>query len=83
PYSQPSYSASPYTGMPPTSHVQYQPSYATGGALPSQPTNDLIKLMMERMQTLEASVSGSCNSLTYDEICNEPIHPSIPILPYP
>ncbi|KAH9316117.1 hypothetical protein KI387_024744, partial [Taxus chinensis] len=33
--------------------------------------------------TLEASVSGSHNTLTYDEICNEPIHPSIPIHSYP
>ncbi|KAH9297040.1 hypothetical protein KI387_028722, partial [Taxus chinensis] len=83
---------STYSSSIPSQHLA--PPLSSGGPWPnpppftttapsSHPTTDFIKQMMDKMQNLEASILGSRSTLTYEQVCQEPIHPSVPLHSYP
>ncbi|KAH9299908.1 hypothetical protein KI387_044604 [Taxus chinensis] len=47
------------------------------------PQSDVVQLLFKKIADLEASTKGAHPSYSFEEVCNEPIHPLVAFKPYP
>ena len=71
--------------MNPLLTPQPHPPFASyvGHANMPPPQSDMVQLLFKKIADLEASTKGAYPSYSFEEVCNELIHPSVAFKPYP